>query len=68
MSQSRKLSLMEAKTNAMFGFVTSWLFTFYGLPLFGITPNLIDTSGIAVCYFFISMARSYLVRRVFNGL
>jgi hypothetical protein len=37
--QSRGMSFLESKTNAAAGLLVSWLFTFYGLPIFGITRN-----------------------------
>lgn len=67
LKQTRRMSLFEAKANAALGLVISWLFTFYGLPLFGIEPDPIQATGITACYFFLSFGRSYLIRRVFNG-
>jgi len=66
--QSKKLSLFEAKANAVVGLVVSWLFTFYGLPLFGLEPNIASASGITGVYFVLSVCRGYVVRRVFNAL
>lgn len=66
--QSRRMSLVEAKTNAVIGLLVSWIFTFYGLPLFGIEINVSQASGITICYFFLSLIRSYIIRRFFNGI
>jgi hypothetical protein len=67
MSQSRLMSFIEAKANAIIGLVVSWLFTFYGLPLFGIEPNAAQATGITACYFILSLGRSYIIRRMFEG-
>tara|TARA_R100001530_G_scaffold13727_4_gene12572 strand:- start:433 stop:630 length:198 start_codon:yes stop_codon:yes gene_type:complete len=62
------MSFFEAKTNALVGLLVSWLFTYYGLPLFGLTPSPVAATGITAVYFFLSFVRSYLLRRVFNAL
>lgn len=66
MTQSRAMSFIEAKTNAVVGLIVSWLFTMYGLPLFGLTPTPADATAITGAYFILSVARSYSLRRAFN--
>ena len=68
MKQSRKMSFIEAKTNAGAGLAVSWVFTYYGLPYFGLEPSPADATGITACYFALSMLRAYLLRRFFNAL
>ena len=65
MSQSRAMSLVEAKTNAVIGLAVSWLFTLFGLPFFGLEPSPQEATGIAAAYFLLSTMRSYLIRRAF---
>jgi len=65
-TQSRRISLLEANTNAVVGLVVSWLFTFFCLPLFGLTPTAGEAAGITSAYFLLSVARGYVIRRVFN--
>jgi len=65
--QSKGMSLIEAKTNAVLGLLVSFLFTLYGLPLFGLEPSPQSAAGVTACYFFLSFGRSYLLRRLFNG-
>jgi hypothetical protein len=65
--QTRLMSLMEANTNAVIGLVVSWMFTVWGLPLFGIYPSLIQATGITACYFCLSVGRSYVLRRGFES-
>lgn len=66
MTQSRRMSLIEAKTNAICGLLVSFLFTLYGLPLFDVEPTVGASVGIAVSYFLLSFARNYILRRLFN--
>ena len=66
--QSKKMSFVEAKANAVFGLLVSWTFTFLCLPWFGLDPSLIDATWITACYFVLSVGRSYVLRRVFAAL
>lgn len=66
--QSRRMSFVEAKANAIVGLLVSWLFTFFCLPLFGLEPSALEATWITACYFILSMARSYVLRRVFVTL
>lgn len=68
MQQSKRMSFIEAKTNAILGLGVSWLVTFYGLPLLGIEPDVVQATWITVIYSTLSFARSYLLRRIFNRL
>ena len=49
--QSRLMSLVEAKSNAVVGLLVSWLFTYFCLPWFGLEPSPLDATGITACYF-----------------
>ena len=64
--QSRRMSSLEAITNAVCGLGISWAFTFWGLPVFGIEPDAIQATWITASYFFLSAVRSYALRRLFN--
>lgn len=64
--QSRKMSLIEAWCNAGIGLVVSWLFTFYCLPMFGYEPSAHAALWITLIYFFLSMSRTYVLRRLFS--
>lgn len=66
--QSRRMSFIEAKTNAIVGLLVSWLFTFLCLPFFGLEPSALEATWITASYFVLSMARSYVLRRVFVTL
>ncbi len=67
MKQARFMSLIEAKTNAGVGLFVSWGFSYWGLPLFGLTPSPTQAAGITGCYFILSFLRSYFLRRIFNS-
>ena len=66
--QSKMMSLIEAKANAVVGLLVSWLFTYLCLPWFGLEPSPIDATGITACYFVLSLGRSYVLRRLFAAL
>jgi len=66
MRQSRRMSAVEGMANAAVGLVVSWLFTMYGLPLFGLVPSPEKATGITACYFALSWGRSYALRRLFE--
>ncbi len=64
--QSKKHSLLEAVINTAVGFVLSlaavqWLF-----PLFGVRMTLSENLAATGIMTAISVARSYVLRRVFN--
>ncbi len=62
------MSFMEANINSIIGLIISWLFTYYGLPLFDIQPSKSEATMITACYFFLSLGRTYFIRRFFNSL
>lgn len=69
MTQTRTLSFIEAKTNAVLGLVISWLFTYYGLPyIIGTEPTTQEASIITLSYFLLSLGRGYFVRRFFERI
>ncbi len=64
--QTPSRSFLEANTNAAVGLLVSYAFTFFGLPLLGIHPGAGQALIITACYFLLSFARSYAIRRIFN--
>ncbi len=69
MAQTKLGSFAEAWANIAIGFTINFFANLLILPLFGFTSL---TPGknflIGVLYTFISLARSYVLRRWFNGL
>ena len=69
MSQTKLGSFVEAWANIAIGFAINFFANMVILPMFGFASL---TAGknfcIGVLYTFISLARSYVLRRWFNGL
>ena len=66
MTQLRRHSALEAVTNVIVGFGVSVLANVFVLPAFGLPVSLSQATGIGVVFTFISLVRSYVLRRVFN--
>ena len=66
--QTRTQSLIEAWANVVVGFGINFSANLVILPLFGYTPSLRDNFVIGLLYTVVSLARSYVLRRWFNGL
>ena len=64
--QSRGTSLLEPATNVSLGFILALLMQALLYPLFGIRTTVLTDSTIAVAFTFVSLVRSYLVRRAFE--
>jgi O-antigen/teichoic acid export membrane protein len=68
MSQSRKGSLVEALINVLIGFGINFAANLIFLPMFGMTTLTLATNFcLGLVYTVISIARSYAIRRWFNG-
>lgn len=65
--QTRRMSAVEATTGTALGFLVSLALTFTVLPAFGYAVTAPYGLGITAIYTAASVARSYLVRRAFNG-
>jgi len=59
------ISLIEASMNTMVGFGISVAAGVYVYPLFGISLSVLEISGITTVFTAISIARGYIVRRLF---
>ena len=66
MSQTRIGSLIEAVVNVLIGFGVGVASQYYIFPHFDIHIPFWTNVEIAVWFTFISIARSYIVRRMFN--
>lgn len=64
--QSKRLSLIEAITQTISGFVQGVLTQMVLFPLYGWTPTLRQNLELVAVFTVVSFARSYLVRRIFN--
>jgi hypothetical protein len=66
MSQSRRLSLLEAATNTAVGYALAVATQFAVFPAFGLRVGLGANLGIGLIFTAVSLARSYALRRLFN--
>ena len=66
--QSRLGSFVEAWANVLVGFGINFAANLAVLPLFGFYVTPTDAFGIGLVFTAISLARSYVIRRWFNGL
>jgi len=66
--QSRKMSLIESITNVIVGCSISVLAQVLIFPIFGISATIKENLLIGLCFTVISIARSYILRRIFNKI
>lgn len=64
--QSRWMSLVESFANIVVGYGLAVLTQILVFPLFGIQVSLGDSLLIGAAFTFISLIRSYALRRLFN--
>ena len=64
--QSRRASLAEAILNILIGFWISVLANRWLLPLWGYQVSMSQAIEIGLLFTWISLIRSYLLRRLFN--
>jgi len=67
-SQSKFQSFIEANVSTAIGFAVSWAVTPLVLAAFGYSVGASKALGIAAAYTVISIARGYVVRRLFNRM
>jgi hypothetical protein len=66
--QSRVDSLMEAVVNVVIGFLINLVANWLILPWYlDIEPDITSFAALGAIYTAISIARSYAIRRAFNG-
>lgn len=66
--QSRKQSIMETLVGVAIGFAVSMGLCVVVYPLFGHSFSVVQNLWITVIFTVASIARGYLVRRMFNRL
>jgi len=64
--QSRRMSLIEAGTNVLVGYVLAILTQLLIFPVFGLEAALGEHLAIGLVFVAVSLARSYLLRRLFE--
>ena len=68
MSQSRRLSMIEAVTNVVVGYALAVITQIVAFPMFGLLVSLGDNLAIGAAFTGISLIRSYALRRLFERL
>ena len=66
--QSRWMSLVESATNIVVGYCLAVLTQVLVFPLFGLSVSLGENLGIGAVFTVVSLVRSFVLRRIFNGL
>lgn len=66
--QTKLGSFVESWANIAIGFTINYFANLAILPLFGLMVTASDAFGIGVIFTVISLVRSYVIRRWFNGL
>ena len=68
MRQSRGMSLAEATTNVIVGYVLAIATQFVVFPWFGLQAELEDHLAIGLFFVAVSLVRGYLLRRLFDRI
>ena len=68
MRQSRIMSMVEAATNVVVGYVLAIATQIVVFPLFGLEAALGEHLAIGLAFVGVSLARGYLLRRLFERL
>ena len=68
MTQSRTMSAIEAIVNVAVGYGVAVGTQAAIFPLFGLSATLRQNMAMGAVFTIVSLARSYLLRRVFNNL
>lgn len=68
MTQSRAMSLVEAATNVVVGYVLAIVTQIVVFPWFGIEAALGEHLAIGLAFVGVSLARGYLLRRLFETI
>lgn len=66
MPQSRAHSAIEAVTNTVVGYGLAVVANMVALPLFGMHPSVKQAAGVGGVLTIVSLARQFVLRRVFN--
>ena len=66
--QTKRMSFVESCSNIAIGYVISVCTNAAVLPLFGFHTTITDNLLIGAIFTVVSLCRSYILRRYFNGL
>ncbi len=65
--QTRMMSFIEAMTNIVVGYAVAVITQLVVFPIFGLAASLRDNLVIGLIFTIVSLARSYMLRRLFNA-
>ena len=68
MTQSRRMSLLEAATNVVVGYAVAVASQIMVFPWFGLHPSLGENLAIGALFTGTSLVRSYALRRLFEAV
>jgi len=68
MTQSRRMSLVEAVTNVVVGYALAVTTQIVVFPWFGLQPSLSENLAIGTVFVITSLIRSYALRRLFETI
>ncbi|WP_296644735.1 DUF7220 family protein [Roseinatronobacter sp.] len=68
MTQSHRMSLIEAVTNVAVGYALAVVTQIVVFPWFGLHPSIGDNLAIGGVFVGISLLRSYALRRLFEAV
>lgn len=68
MGQSRRMSAVEAVVSTTVGYIVAVATQMVVFPVFGLAVGVWENLGIGLAFTVVSVARSYLVRRLFERL
>ena len=68
MRQSRTMSMVEAATNVVVGYVLAIATQIIVFPWFGIETGLAEHLTIGLAFVGVSLVRGYLLRRLFEAI
>ena len=68
MKQSKRMSLVESLTNVAVGYGLAVMVQILVFPWFDLPVRLVDSLMIGAVFTVVSIARSYVLRRVFEAL
>ncbi len=68
MTQSCRMSLIESATNVIVGYVLAIVTQIVVFPWFGLETGLQEHLSIGLAFVGVSLARGYVLRRIFERL
>lgn len=68
MTQTRLSAIVEAVINALVGYVISFAAQLVIYPAYGAHFSLMDNVHIGILFLMLSLLRSYVIRRWFDGM